>query len=119
MLLALPLGVVAASLSPSLSLDPMLTRAAPFLFGQMLAPLLLLLGPAVPAVLPLPGWQGRLARVLPAGITLGLLLGLGALAATLLGWGSAGLMLSALLMPGVALALLVLGGVMLMLPGAS
>ncbi|MPY65410.1 hypothetical protein F8S09_01715 [Deinococcus sp. SDU3-2] len=106
LLLALPLGVLAASLSPTLGLDPMLTRAAPLLFGQMLAPLLVVLGPVVPATLPLPGWQGRLARVLPAGVTLGLLLGLGALGATWMGWGSAGLVLSALLMPGVALTLL-------------
>lgn len=62
----------------------------------------MLLGPVLPAVLPLPGWQGRLARVLPAGVTLGL----GALGATWMGRGSVSLVLSALLIPSVALTLL-------------
>lgn len=106
LLLALPVGALAALLSPVLGLDPSLERAMPYLFGQGLALLLALLGPVVPAALPLVGWQRRLAQVLPGGVALGVLLGAGALVAALLGWGTASLVAAALLMPTAALSLL-------------
>lgn len=106
LLLALPVGALAVTLSPTLGLDPTLARATPYLFGQLLAPLLVVLGPGVPAALPLVGWQRRLARVLPGAGVLGALLGAGALLAALLGWGTASLVAAALLMPAAALSLL-------------
>ncbi|MCP2014783.1 hypothetical protein L1280_001935 [Deinococcus sp. HSC-46F16] len=106
LLLALPVGALAVILSPTLGLDPTLARAAPYLFGQLLAPLLVVLGPMVPAALPMMGWQRRLAQVLPGAGVLGALLGTGALLAALLGWGTASLVAAALLMPAAALSLL-------------
>ncbi|MBB6018523.1 hypothetical protein [Deinococcus radiopugnans] len=108
LLLAVPVGLLMVVLSPTFGagLDPMTLRAMPGLFSPALAALLVTLGPILPQTLPLSGWGQRLARVLPAGVVLGGLLGLGTLGAAALGWAPASLVGAALLMPGVALSLL-------------